>query len=143
MFATGRAFTPFARASLYSKLVELAGGTTADPHRSTEYSVDSVEALVAALNDPECTEANPANTSGPAAPPGAPTPTVSPRPQDWEEIGIGSLVLATVGVEDGWWESVVLGVNGEMLTLKWRDFPGERTFVRRRTELALLPVGAR
>jgi hypothetical protein len=53
------------------------------------------------------------------------------------------LVLATVGVEDGWWESLVLGVNGEMLTLKWRDFPGERTFVRRRTELALLPVSAR
>jgi hypothetical protein len=53
------------------------------------------------------------------------------------------LVLATVGVEDGWWESVVLGVNGEMLTLKWRDFPRERTFVRRRTELALLPVRAR
>jgi hypothetical protein len=38
---------------------------------------------------------------------------------------------------------VVLGVNGEMLTLKWRDYPRERTFVRRRTELALLPVNAR
>src|SRR5215210_523339 len=28
VFASGRAFTPFARANLYSKLVELAGGAT-------------------------------------------------------------------------------------------------------------------
>jgi len=156
VFATGRAFTPFARANLYSKLVELAGGATgltavqASPegtvdlaHRPADLSVDSTKALAAALDEPHGAAAGPVKASEPAAPPPAPTPTVSPRPQDWEEIGIGSLVLATVGVEDGWWESVVLGVNGEMFTLKWRDYPRERTFVRRRTELALLPVRAR
>jgi hypothetical protein len=156
VFASGRAFTPFARANLYSKLVELAGGATgltavqANPvgaadlaHRPDDFSVDSMQALVAMLDEPNGVTSKPAQASGPAAPPPAPAPTVSPRPEDWDEIGIGSLVLATVGVEDGWWESIVLGVNGEMLTLKWRDFPGERTFVRRRTELALLPVSAR
>jgi hypothetical protein len=156
VFASGRAFTPFARANLYSKLVELAGGATgltavqASPegaadlaHRPDDFSVDSMQALVAMLDEPNGVASKPAKAGEPAAPPPAPTPTVSPRPRTWDEIGIGSLVLATVGVEDGWWESVVLGVNGEMLTLKWRDFPGERTFVRRRTELALLPVSAR
>jgi hypothetical protein len=152
VFASGRAFTPFARANLYSKLVELAGGATGLAavkasaegaaelaHRPADFSVDGVQALAAALNEPEGAAADPAKASEPPAP----TPTVSPRPRTWDEIGIGSLVLATIGVEDGWWESVVLGVNGEMLTLKWRDFPGMRTFVRRRTELALLPVSAR
>ncbi len=156
VFATGRAFTPFARANLYSKLVELAGGATgltavqanteksADlAHHPADFSVDSVQALAAMLDEPNGAAAGPAKASEPAAPPPASTPTVSPRPGDWDEIGIGSLVLATVGVEDGWWEALVLGVNGEMLTLKWRDFPRERTFVRRRTELALLPIGAR
>jgi hypothetical protein len=156
VFASGRAFTPFARANLYSKLVELAGDATgltavqaraeatADlAHRPDDFSVDSMQALVAMLDEPNGAASKPAQAGEPAAPPPAPTPTVSPRPRTWDEIGIGSLVLAIVGVEDGWWESVVLGVNGEMLTLKWRDFPGERTFIRRRTELALLPVSAR
>ena len=128
VFASGRAFTPFARTNLYSKLVELAGGATG---------------LTAVRANAEGAAADPAKASEPAAPPPAPAPTVSPRPRTWDEIGIGSMVLATVGVEEGWWESVVLGVNGEMLTLKWRDFPGMRTFVRRRTELALLPVTPR
>ena len=153
VFATGRAFTPFARANLYSKLVELAGGATgltavqasaADlAHRPDDFSVDGLQALAAAVNDPEVTATGPVKASEPAAPPPAPTPTVNPRPRTWDEIGIGSVVLATIGIEDGWWESVVLGVNGEMLTLKWRDFPGERTFIRRRTDLALLPVTPR
>src|SRR5215210_1782180 len=155
VFASGRAFTPFARANLYSKLVELAGGATglaavkasteakADlAHRPADFSVDGVPANTNALNEPNGAASDQAKASEPAAPPPAPTPTVSHRPRTWDEIGIGSLVLATIGVEDGWWESVVLGVNGEMFTLKWRDFPGMRTFVRRRSELALLPVSA-
>src|SRR5829696_4866454 len=57
VFATGRAFTPFARANLYSRLVELAGGATglaavqantegaADvAHRPADFSVDGVQA---------------------------------------------------------------------------------------------------
>ncbi len=62
VFATGRAFTPFARANLYSKLVEVAGGATgltavkasaeatADAHRPTDSSVDGIQALAAALD---------------------------------------------------------------------------------------------
>ncbi len=115
VFATGRAFTPFARANLYSKLVELAGGATgltavqanteksADlAHHPADFSVDSVQALAAMLDEPNGAAAGPAKASEPAAPPPASTPTVSPRPGDWDEIGIGSLVLATIGVEDGW-----------------------------------------
>ncbi len=80
----------------------------------------------------------PSQAAGPD--PAQPSTISAPvRPQGWDQIGIGSVVLATVGVEDGWWEAVVLGVNGGACTLKWRDFPRERTFVRRRTELALLP----
>jgi len=36
------------------------------------------------------------------------------------------------------WESVVLGAKGDLFTLKCRDFPDERVFVRRRWQLAIL-----
>src|SRR4051812_6746092 len=66
VFASGRAFTPFARANLYSKLVELAGGATgltavkastegaADlAQRPADFSVDGIQALAAAVNESE------------------------------------------------------------------------------------------
>src|SRR5215212_11630448 len=99
VFASGRALTPFARANLYSKLVELAGGATgltavqantegtADlAHRPDDFSVDSLQALVAMLDEPNGAAAGPTKASEPAAPPPAPTPTVSPRPRTWDEI---------------------------------------------------------
>jgi len=36
--------------------------------------------------------------------------------------------------------SIIIGVNADAFSLKWRDFPREPVFVRRRTELALLPA---
>ena len=126
VFASGRAFTPFARATVFSKLVELAKASNGDASADTAASAANSAAAIP-------------GGSGAA---GSGVPGAPQRPQDWDEIGIGSVVLATVGVEDGWWESIIIGVNGEALTLKWRDFPREPVFVRRRTELALLPAAA-
>src|SRR3954466_13246632 len=133
VFASGRAFTPFARTAVFSQLVELAGDGS-DP--STKGSTSGKPGAVAS---------NGSAASGDQGPGPAPTAPADPkggrsRPQSWDDIGIGSVVLAAVGVEDGWWESIIIGVNGEALTLKWRAFPREPVFVRRRTELALLPA---
>src|SRR5215211_1969378 len=119
---SGRAFTPFARATVFSKLVELAHGAqeAATPNGATA-----------------------APDSSGTASSGGGAPNAPQRPQDWDEIGIGSLVLAHEGPEDGWWESIVIGVNGESLSLKWRDWPRYPVFVRRRTDLALLPAAAK
>jgi hypothetical protein len=65
--------------------------------------------------------------------------TTAPKsPEDWDQIGVGSVVLAEDD-PDGWWECIVIGENGDAVTLKWRDWPGYPTFVRGRTELALPP----
>jgi hypothetical protein len=127
VFASGRAFTPFARATVFSKLVELAKASNGDASADTAASAANSAAAVP-------------GGSGAA---GSGVPGAPQRPQDWDEIGIGSVVLATVGVEDGWWESIVIGVNADAFSLKWRDFPREPVFVRRRTELALLPAAAK
>jgi hypothetical protein len=47
-------------------------------------------------------------------------------------------VLALDPSTEGWFEAFVIGINGEALTLKWRDY-AEPTVVRRRNQLALLP----
>ena len=127
VFANGRAFTPFARATVFSKLVELAQASNGDA--SPDLAASAANGAGAAAD-------------GGGAASGSGVPPAPKRPEDRDEIGIGSLVLALERPDEGWWESIVIGVNGEALTLKWRDFPGERVFVRRRTEVALLPTAA-
>jgi hypothetical protein len=90
--ATGQAFMPFARANLYSKLVELAGGATgltavqasaedtAEAHRSADVSVNGIQSLAAMLDEPNGAAPDQPKASEPAAPPLAPTAPISPRP---------------------------------------------------------------
>lgn len=57
----------------------------------------------------------------------------------WSEIAAGSVVLATIGRDDGWWEAVVLATDpsGERLTLSWRDWPNMPSFSAARRAVAL------
>lgn len=94
----------------------------------------------------------PAGTAGPAAPSTAPDQPAKPksgehnfvgqrRPGDRDEIGLGSIVLAHEGPDEGWWEAEVIGCNGRVFSLRWRDYPLEGTILRKAGELALLPPG--
>jgi hypothetical protein len=64
-----------------------------------------------------------------------------PKPRDPAEIGLGSVVLAHEGPDDGWWEAEVIGINGQVFSLRWRDYPTQPTILRKAIELALLPPG--
>ncbi|MEN3230384.1 hypothetical protein PUR21_22600 [Methylorubrum rhodesianum] len=64
-----------------------------------------------------------------------------PKPRDPAEIGLGSVVLAHEGPDEGWWEAEVIGINGRVFSLRWRDYPTQPTILRKATELALLPPG--
>jgi hypothetical protein len=73
--------------------------------------------------------------AGPADPP------ETAQPQAGEPLGhltLGSLVLASVGSAEGWWESVIVEISGDLLRLKWEAWPDEPTFVRRTSQIALL-----
>jgi DNA-binding IclR family transcriptional regulator len=50
-------------------------------------------------------------------------------------------VVANQSQEDGWYEAIVVEQNGEMFTLRWRDYPRERRVVRHRLRLGLLYPG--
>src|SRR5580693_1080446 len=65
--------------------------------------------------------------SGNAA--GSRPPRSAPQlPRNWQEISVGDLVLARQDPEDGWYETIVVEVANDMLTLRWRDYPRQRRF---------------
>jgi hypothetical protein len=116
--ATGRTFVPFIRRDLYDRLVAAAGnGNGASAVRLT---------------------GSHAGGAGTADPPNG-NPNL---PRTWHEIGLGALVVAQEDPEDGWYEAIVIAVNGDMLTLRWRDHPRQRRLVRHRLRVGLLYPGS-
>jgi hypothetical protein len=115
--ATGRTFVPFIRHYLYDKLLAAAANG----------------------NAPSASPPNGSSGASGSTPGGsAPHP-----PQNWREIGVGDLVVAQQGVDDGWYEAIVVEANGDMLTTRWRDYPRERRMVHHRRRLGLLYPGPR
>jgi hypothetical protein len=53
-------------------------------------------------------------------------------------IAPGHLVIAQEALEYGWWEAIVLERNGDMLTLRFRDYPKLPKFMRHRAAVALI-----
>ncbi|GAB6841736.1 hypothetical protein HNR00_004763 [Methylorubrum rhodinum] len=169
---SGRTLVPFAKRDLYARLIALAGeeaglavaaGRRTDPPGADDTpSADST----AEADLPAVEEGGPAASSGeerpsdeeeasglpaedPADAPTAPRPGAhlfvgQPRPGDRSEIGLGSIVLAHEGPDDGWWEAEVIGANGGTFSLRWRDYDPMAfpTILRTADELALLPPGA-
>ena len=118
MSTATKAFVPFIRRDLYDKLVAAAPNGNAHP------------------TSPPASGASGATGS---KPPGGSSPNL---PKTWQEIALGDLVVAQQNREDGWYEAIVAEANGDMLTLRWRDYPQERRVVRHRNQLALLYPGS-
>jgi hypothetical protein len=109
---------PFVRRDLYDKLIAAAG------NGNGAISVRTVASQASGA----------AKTTSPSGNPNL--------PHSWDRIGLGDLVVAQEAIEDGWYEAIVVEVNGDMLTLRWRDYPRERRFVRHRFQVALLYPGS-
>ena len=65
-------------------------------------------------------------------------PVATGLPRTWDEIAPGHLVIAQEALDYGWWEAIVLGRNGDMFTLRFRDYPKLPKFVRHRNAIALM-----
>jgi len=70
------------------------------------------------------------------------SPASATRPVSWEAITFSSVVLASAGPGEGWWEATVIGAKDDRLVLRWRDYAREPSFTRMASELALLPPAA-
>lgn len=163
----GRAHVPMAKRDLYARLTALrgedAGRAAASGERAEPViASDGVAAVSAEQADASAAEnaGTPMSSGdkrllgdGKASPlmasatadkrPGANQFVGQPRPGARDEIGLGSLVLAHEGPEDGWWEAEVIGADGPTFSLRWRDYPTQPTILRNADQLALLPPGGR
>jgi hypothetical protein len=115
--ASGKGFVSNVRGDIYAKLLAMAGppAQVTQPVAQTPGRAQSNgEAAKTKKSAPDC------------------------LPSHWDEIAPGDLVVAQESLEDGWYEAIVLEQNGDMFTLRWRDYPRERRFARHRRALALL-----
>jgi hypothetical protein len=85
----------------------------------------------------ELAKAESSNASGKGAGSPGPTPPPAGIPKDWDQIAVGHQVLASESTPEGWWEAIVLERTGDMLKLKWRDYPKEDTFTMHFRRVAL------
>jgi hypothetical protein len=115
LYSTGRGSVPSVGQSLYAKIVEqlkLAGQPVPD----------------------EADQPNGDESDAPEAAPGLPT--------SWDDVAVGHLVIAHESAIAGWWEAIVLARDGDMLTLKWRDYPWQPNVQRHTGSVALLKPGS-
>jgi hypothetical protein len=125
--ANGRGLVPNVRRDLYDKLIAASGATTMS---------DSENQGTGKPGD------NPTETSAPNSDSTSPAPSVAQGyPRDWDDISVGHLVIAQEDAVSGWWAAVVIAREGDMLTMRWRDFLGYPKFVQHRTAVALLKPG--
>jgi hypothetical protein len=125
LYASGKAFIPNIKRSLHDELFAILSrpGDTSQAHKLA--------------HPPGQTPADPPATSSVSCV----SPTTSGLPRSWETIGVGHMVLSHESPLDGWWESIVEHRDGDILTLRFRDYPKQPTFIRHVLTVALVNPG--
>jgi hypothetical protein len=131
--ANGRGFVPFVRADLYAKIAALTGPRTTEP----------------AAAEPATTSAGSDHqraVGGSSAALTVPGIDAARLPQSWDDIGVGSVVIAGSPESDTelvYWEAIVTEQNDDMFTVRWRHYPRERKIARHRLNLARMCPAAK
>jgi hypothetical protein len=76
-------------------------------------------------------------------PPASPDPTPQEIPGSWDEIEAGHVVIAKETSECGWWDAVVIERTGDLVTVRYRDYPGCPSMIRHRSAIALISPAAK
>jgi hypothetical protein len=64
--------------------------------------------------------------------------TAQDLPGTWDDVAPGHVVLAREILECGWWEAVVVERTGDLVTVRYRDYPKYQPMVRHRSAIALI-----
>jgi hypothetical protein len=123
-------FVPNIRRELYDQILEAArvaeeqssaamgAGSVEQPAEAPRGQADAAQAVVRTVS-----------------------PVTSGLPRNWESIAVGHMVLVHESPADGWWEATVLKREDEILTLRFRDYPKQPTFIRHINTVALVNPG--
>jgi hypothetical protein len=128
VYARGKAFIPPIKRGLYDQLL----GYIARCKEAHARSQAERNATTAAARE---------GKSGAEPQPDAAgmTPVASGFPRSWEEIAPGHLVLSSE--PEGFWESIVVSRENDILTLRYRDYPKTPKFTRHVSTVGILNPG--
>ncbi len=136
LFGSGRAFIPYIRRELFPHLLELAVCSRG----SRRHGLGACRRGWPAHGDARAGtgKAFPRDDGRRSAARSA-RPFVGHKlPRDRDEIGLGSIVLAHEGPDEGWWEAEVIGINGTvpLAALARLPDPAHHPAPRQRTRVA-------
>lgn len=123
VFASGRAFVPFVKASLYERLAaHLPNGIAG----ATRVAIEAT-----ATNAPE--------SASSAADEATVNPDKPNESRDWGTLKKGDIVLASEAPGEPWYPATIMDErpNG-LLKLRWRDYEDEPAVFRKREHIGLL-----
>lgn len=124
VFQSGKAFVPFVKVPLFDKIAT---------HLPKSYKWPVRAAKPAEKPKPG------KKASGTGAQESGPKRPEPSRPTDWAKIEMGSLVLATEGAYQGWFEAQVVRISTDgVYSLRWRDWLDVPVFTRKLIHIALL-----
>lgn len=126
VFASGRAFVPFVRASTYDKFAaHVPEAATAKPLR-----------LVGGSGKDETEKGQDTKLSKNSA--AASTGARGTLPADWSKLAVGHKVLASYEKDNGWWPAYITEeADDGMLVLRWEDDGDPTPLIRKREEIGL------
>lgn len=117
LFESGKAFVPFVKRETYDRLTA---------YLDDDYVAASAARVEAAAAAAEYAKASKGETKG-------------RQPGDWSNLMVGDIVLASEGLDDGWWEAKIEEVlPEEQFRLRWREWPELEDFTRGVVDIALL-----
>jgi hypothetical protein len=133
-----------AAASLHVRLVEATNPDLAEV--ATKLPAGRLHAsgggLVPYIKGPLYLDLIAANLSD-VAPPASPDPTPQEIPGSWDETGPGHVVIAKETSECVWWDAVVIERTGDLVTVRYRDYPDCPSMIRHRSAIALISPAAK
>jgi hypothetical protein len=127
-----RLFVPNVRRELYDQILEAARIAAEQSEAEVKAAGAEQSAAITALKE---------QASAALAEVRTVSPVTSGLPRSWESIAVGHMVLVHESPADGWWEATVLKREDEILTLRFRDYPKQPTFIRHINTVALVNPG--
>lgn len=122
LFESGKAFVPFVKRETYDQLAAYLD----DDYIATSAARVEAAAAAAAGGAADYAKASKGETKG-------------RQPGDWSNLMVGDIVLASEGLDDGWWEAKIEEVlPEEQFRLRWREWPELEEFTRGIVDLGLL-----
>jgi hypothetical protein len=133
-----------AAASLHVRLVEVANPDLAEvaPKLPAGRLHASGKGLVPYIKGDLYLDLIAANLNGEDLP-ASPDPTPQEIPGSWDDIGPGHVVIAKETSECGWWDAVVVERTGDLVTVRYRDYPDCPSMIRHRSAIALISPAAK